>query len=142
MINVNLAKLNAKDKMLIAKAVADIATTIYKSNNNFILNQIIANGTYDSKYGQFYKTHKNAKTIQEVIDAKYAQIEKLQNEIATLGTIADKSILIYTEATDTLCSKHYAEADSIAEDLLKDLYEDLGYSRLSKSASAISSKSK
>lgn len=142
MINVNLAKLNAKDKMLIAKAVADIAMAKYKENNNFILNQIIANGTYDSKYGQFYKTHKNAKTIAEVIDAKYAQIEKLKDEIATLGTIADKSMLVYTEATDTLYSKHYTEADNIAKDLLKDLYTDLGYNRLSKSASGIPNKSK
>ena len=53
MLNTNLSKLNAKDKMLIAKAVADIATAIYKDNNTFILNQVIANGKYDSNYGQF-----------------------------------------------------------------------------------------
>ena len=141
MTNVNLSKLNAKDKMLIAKAVADIANDIYKDNNNFILNQVLSNGTYDSDYGQFYKSHKNAKTIQDAIDSKKAQIEKLQNDIDLLEAHVDKS-MIYTEASDTLVSKHYSEADDIAKDLLKDLYINLGYNKLSKSASKAPSKSK
>lgn len=141
MANVNLSKLNAKDKMLIAKAVADIATAIYKDNNNFILTQVLTNGKYDSNYGQFTSRHTEAKTIQESIDSKKAQIEKLQNEIDLLEACVDKSV-VYTPATDTLCSKHYAEADNIAKDLLKDLYTDLGYNKLSKSASKVPSKVK
>lgn len=141
MSNVNLAKLNAKDKMLIAKAVADIATTIYKDNNNFILNQVLVNGKYDSNYGQFTKRHNEAKTIQEVIDSKKIALAKLQTEIAQLEAMEDKTA-IHTEATDTLCSKHYAEADEIAKELLSDLYDTMNYNRLSKSASKVASKSK
>lgn len=141
MTNTNLSKLNAKDKMLIAKAVADIATSIYKDNNNFILNQVIANGKHDSKYGQFTNRHNEAKTIQEVLNSKKANLEKLQAEITQLEALEDKSA-IYTEASNTLVSKHYAEADNIAKELLQDLYETMDYNKLSKSASKVPSKNK
>ena len=66
---------------------------------------------------------------------------KLQAEIAQLEAMEDKTA-IHTEATDTLCSKHYAEADEIAKELLSDLYDTMNYNRLSKSASKVASKSK
>lgn len=141
MSNTNISNLNAKDKMLIAKAVADIATSIYKDNNNFILNQVLENGRYDSNYGQFTNRHNEAKTIQEVIDSKKASLVKLQAEIAQLEAVEDKTT-IYAEATDVLTSKHYAEADNIAKELLKDLYSNMSYNKLSKSASNTPSKSR
>lgn len=131
MMQVDITKLQPKDKMLIAKAVADIALAKYKDNNNFILNQIIANGRYDSIYGQFTKKHVDAKTVQEVINSKKDSLAKLQDEIAQLEALEDKTA-IYTEATDTLVCKHHVEADDIARDLLKELYTDLGYNRLTK----------
>lgn len=136
---VNMKNLNAKDKMLIAKAVADIANDIYKANNTFVLNQVVANGRHDSVYGQFTNRHNNVKTIQDVLDSKKASLATLQAEIEKLEAIEDKSA-IHTEASNTLVCKHYAEADNIAKELLQDLYTDLGYNRLSKSASKAASK--
>jgi len=129
---INMKKLQPKDKMLVVKAVADIAKTIYSNNTTFVLNYILEKGEYNSEFGKFYNSHSNAKTVQDVIDSKKAQIKKLQNEIAVLKTIEDKNITIYADASDTLCSKHSSVADDIAKQLLADLYEDLGYNKLVK----------
>ena len=127
-----LKKLQPKDKMLVVKAVADIAKTIYSNNTTFVLNYILEKGEYNSEFGKFYNSHSDAKTVQDVINSKKAQIKKLQNEIAVLKTIEDKNITIYTEASDTLYSKHSSVADDIAKQLLADLYKDLGYNKLVK----------
>lgn len=129
---INMKKLQPKDKMLVVKAVADIAKTIYSNNTTFVLNYILEKGEYNSEFGKFYNSHSDAKTVQDIIDNKKAQIKKLQNEIAVLKTIEDKNITIYADASDTLHSKHSSVADDIAKQLLADLYEDLGYNKLVK----------
>ena len=132
----NLKNLDTKEKMLIVKAVIDIATKIYKDNTDFILNQVLktTDNQIANDFGMFYKSTTKAKTIQDVIDSKYKQIEKLQDEIATLGTYADKTA-IYTDETNKLMSKHSMQADNIAIDLLQELLDNLDSKRLNKSVS-------
>jgi len=133
MQKINLKSLNAKDKMLIAKAVADIALETYKSNSNFILNQILAKDKYVSDFGQFYKSTNSAKTVKEVLDKKQQDLEKLQKEIAELEKL-DKTAQ-YTEKKDILNSKHSAIADKIAQTLLQELFANLDNKKLDKALS-------
>ena len=129
----NLRNLTTKDKMLIAKAVADIATEIYKSQNSFILNQINKNGKYESEFGQFWKQTTEAKTVEEILNKKKEDLEKLQNEIAKLETLNKADM--YTEERVVLYSKHTEEADLEAKALLEDLLANLESKRLDKAAS-------
>ena len=132
MKNINLKSLSTKDKMLIAKAIADISTDIYKSQNEFILNQIIKNGKYISEFGQFYKSETTAKTVAEVLSKKQESLIKLQNEIAELEKL-DKSML-YTENKIILNSKHTDVANNIAKELLQDIYVSIDSKRLNKAS--------
>lgn len=132
----DISKLNSKDKMLIAKALTDIATTIYKDNTDFILNQILKSGNYDSDYGKFFTQTNKAKTIQEVINDDKAKIEKLQEEINELEKLPFKEA-IHKEETTILKSKHSTLADNIATEILKDIIADFDSKRLMKSASKV-----
>ena len=136
MENINIKNLEHKDKMLVMKAISNIADTIYKENTQFILNQLIKNGTgYKSTkdLGKFWKSVTcKPKTVQQVIDEKYAQVEKLQNEIKQLETITDKTA-IQIEGKPKLMSKTTATATDIAKDLLKDLLENLDSKTLNNS---------
>lgn len=133
----NLSNLNTKDKMLILKAIIDKGQNAYKSNTQFVINQLVKNGeNYSSDYGMFWTKTTKAKTVQEVIDENYEKIKKLQDEIATLGTIADKSTIV-KEETITLMSKHSAEADSIADELLEGITDTLDSKRITKAASKV-----
>ena len=132
----NVSNLNAKDKMLIAKAIADIATSIYKDNTEFVLNQIIKNGNYESEFGQFSKRTTSGKTVQQVINDNNEKIAKLQAENAILNAEKDKNALVKEEST-MLVSKHYANADDIATDLLQDILTTLDSKKLIKSAQKV-----
>lgn len=132
MKNINLKNLSTKDKMIIAKAIADISTDIYKSQNEFILNQIIKNGKYVSEFGQFYKSETTAKTVAEVLNKKQESLLKLQKEIAELEKL-DKDMLC-TESKITLNSKHTEVADTIAKKLLQDIYSSIDSKRLNKAS--------
>lgn len=134
MQNLNLRNLSTKDKMLITKALTDIANAIYKDNTTFILNQIIKNGNYESDFGKFYTQTNQAKTIQEIINANEKKIKELQEENATLEKYEDKTV-IAKEETIILKSKHSETADDIAMQLLQDIIANLDSKRLSKSAS-------
>ena len=136
---INLKNLNTKDKLLIAKALTDIATAIYKDNTDFILNQILKTDdkSYQSDYGMFWKQTNKAKTVQDLINANDKKIAELQEENKTLGTYADKTTIIKEETT-ILKSKHTALADEIALELLQ--IADLDSKRLNKSASKIKNK--
>jgi len=130
----NIQKLNTKDKMLIVKALIDIATKIKKDNDTFIINQLIKNGNYDSNYGKFYTQTIPAKTIQEVIDTNNAKIKKLQEENNELEKQTDKTA-IAKDKTIRLMSKHSQQADNIANEILKTIIDNLDSRRLEKSAS-------
>ena len=132
----DIKNLNSKDKMLIAKALTDIATAIYKDNTDFILNQILKNGNYDSDYGKFFTQTNKAKTIQEVIDDNKDKIEKLQEETDELEKLPFKQA-IYKEKTIILKSKHSTLADNIATEILQDIIADFESKRLMKSASKV-----
>ena len=131
----NLSNLNTKDKILILKAIIDKGQNVYKNNTDFILNQVMKNGeNYSSDYGMFWTKTTKAKTVQEVIDENYEKIKKLQDEIATLGAIADKTT-IAKEETIALISKHSTDADNIANEILAGVIDTLDSKRLAKSAS-------
>lgn len=135
MKNLNLKNLSIKDKVLLAKAVADIANDIYKSQNSYILNQIIKDGNYESEndLGKFWKQTIEAKSVKEVLSKKKQDLEKLQNEIKDLETQDENAII--TETKITLYSKHTEVADEIAKELLQDLIANLDSKRLNKAAS-------
>ena len=136
MEKVNIKDLKHKDKMLIMKAISNVADTIYKENTTFILNQLIkSEKDYESRkdLGKFWKSVTcKPKTVQQVIDEKYTQIEKLQNEIKQLETITDKTT-IQVEGKPKLMSKTTTTSIDIAKDLLKDLLENLDSKTLNKS---------
>lgn len=129
----NLRNLSTKDKMIIAKAIADISMDIYKSQNTFILNQIIKQGNHESEFGKFWTETKGMKTVEETLKKKLEELEKLQNEIETLKSLNKDAI--YTEAKVTLYSKHTEKADEIAKELLQDLVANLDSKRLNNAAS-------
>lgn len=129
----NIKNLNSKDKMLIMKALIDIATTIYKDNTEYILNQILKNGNYDSDYGKFFTQTIKAKTIQEVIDDNKTKIEKLQEEINELEKLPFKQA-IHKNENIILKSKHSTLTDNIANEILQDIITDFESKRLMKSA--------
>lgn len=135
MENIDITKLKAKDKMLIAKAIADIAQDIYDSNKQFILNQIMKSGKYSSDFGQFSIEAISKKTIQETIDSNKEKIRKLQEENEQLEKIADKTARINNNVK--LMSKHTTLSDQIAIMHLQDIIKDLNNARLTKAANAI-----
>jgi hypothetical protein len=137
MVNEEIKNLNTKDKMLIAKALTDLATEIYKDNTEFILNQVLkTDNTYDSKYGKFWTRKNNAKTVQDIIEDNEKKIAKLQEDNKLLAM--QKPTTIYKETSITLMSKHSQVADNIAIEMLKDIMNNLDSKRLEKSASKIS----
>lgn len=129
----NLRNLSTKDKMIIAKAIADISMDIYKSQNAFILNQIIKQGKYESKFGKFWTETKEAKTVAEILAKKQEDLEKLQKEIEALKLL-DKDMQV-VDTKVTLYSKHTEEADEIAKELLQGLVANLDSKRLNNAAS-------
>lgn len=133
---VSVKNLSTKDKMIIVKAIKDLTDKIYKDNTEFVLNQVLKNGNYESNYGQFYKKTTNAKTIQDTIEDTKAKIAKLQEELTQLEAIEDKTA-IAKDASTTLMSKHTQVADNIAIEILQDIISDLDSKRLGKSASKI-----
>jgi hypothetical protein len=141
MVNEEIKNLNTKDKMLIAKALTDLATEIYKDNTEFILNQVLkTDSTYDSKYGKFWTRKNNAKTVQDIIEDNEKKIAKLQEDNKLLAM--QKPTTIYKETSITLMSKHSQIADNIAIEILQDIMNNLDSKRLEKSASKISKATK
>lgn len=139
---VNVSNINAKDKLLIAKALIDIATDLYKDNTDFVLNQILKNEEmYKSEYGAFWKQVNASKTIAETIEDNKSKIAKLQKEIEILSTYEDKSAKI-KEETIVLKSRHSEVADKIAIEMLQDIAEDLQSKKLQKSATKVANTNK
>jgi hypothetical protein len=130
----NIEKLDTKEKILIIKAISEITTNAYNSNKQFILNQVMKkeNKQIRNDYGLFSKRTNKAKTVQDLINSKYAQIAKLQDEIATLGTYKDKTQIVQEENT-TLVSSYTALAEDTAKTIVIDLIKDLQSKRLEKS---------
>jgi len=138
----NISNLNAKDKLLIAKALIDIATDLYKDNTDFVLNQILRNEEmYKSEYGAFWKQVNTAKTIAETIEDNKKKIVKLQEEIVMLEKAEDKSAKV-KEETIVLKSRHSEIADKIAIEMLQDIAEDLQSKKLQKSATKVANANK
>ena len=139
---VNISNLNAKDKLLIAKALVDIATDLYKDNTDFVLNQILRNEEmYKSEYGAFWKQINTAKTIEETIEDNKKKIVKLQEEIVMLEKAEDKSAKV-KEETIVLKSRHSEVADKIAIEMLQDIAEDLQSKKLQKSVTKVANTNK
>ncbi len=121
----DIKNLNAKDKMIIANAIAKTADTIYKDSNTFVFNYLITKDiNYKSDLGIFY-TSKNTTetTVEETIAKKQEAIEKLQNEVKELQKL-DKSS-IYVEDSYKLNCKPSKEAYDIATKLLQDLLQNI-----------------
>ena len=131
----NVKNLNAKDKLLVAKALADIANDLYKDNTDFVLNQILRNEEmYKSEYGAFWKQVNTSKTIAETIEDNKKKNAKLLEENATLEKAEDKSAKV-KEETIILKSRHSETADNIAIEILQDIAEDLQSIKLQRSVS-------
>ena len=128
---IDIRSLSTKDKMIIAKAIADIANEIYKSQNEFILNQIIKNGKHESQYGKFWIQTTEAKTVEETLKKKQQDLEKLQKEIKALKLL-DKNMQV-ADTKVALYSKHTDIADDIAKALLQDIYVNIDSKRLNNS---------
>ena len=111
-----IKNLNYKDSILLLKTIIDLTKELYDNNNTNILNSIIKNGTYKSDYGKFYTKTTKSKTINDIIDAKTKQLEKLQNEIDLLKMQNLNSI--YTKENVILNSKHSKLADEIVKNYL------------------------
>lgn len=138
MKNLDFNKLNAKEKLLILKALYEIATNIYKDNSQFVLNQVLKNEENQIKndFGLFSKRVNKAKTVQDVIDANKKKIEELKEENEKLNAYEDKSVIAKEESI-VLIAKYSELANDVALDILQDVIKDFNSKRLEKSASKV-----
>lgn len=140
MKNTNFKNLDTNEKMLIIKALVDLAKGIYDDNKIYILNKV---SKQDSKqirndYGLFSIRNISAKTVNDVIIANNDKIAKLQEENRQLEKL--NRISIVEEASTTLVSKTSKLASDIALDLLEDLIAEFHLKRLEKSASKVANR--
>ena len=140
MVNVNLKNLNAKEKMLITKALSDITTEIYKDNKTYILSQVLKqdNKQIRNDYGLFSTRNISAKTVNDIIIANNEKITKLQEENKQLEKL-NKSVIV-EEASTTLISKTSELSNEVALILLEEVITEFQSKRLEKSASKVANK--
>ena len=140
MVNVNFKNLNAKEKMLIIKALSDITTEIYKDNKTYILSQVLKqdNKQIRNDYGLFSTRNISAKTVNDIIISNNEKIAKLQEENKQLEKL-NKSTIV-EEASTTLISKTSELSNEIALILLKEVITEFNLKRLEKSASKVANR--
>ena len=140
MVNVNFKNLNAKEKILIIKALSDITTEIYKDNKTYILSQVLKqdNKQIRNDYGLFSTRNISAKTVNDIIISNNEKIAKLQEENKQLEKL-NKSTIV-EEASTTLISKTSELSNEIALILLKEVITEFNLKRLEKSASKVANR--
>lgn len=135
MKKLEISKLDAKEKMLILKAILEEGKKVYSDNTVFVLNQVLKteNKQIENNMGLFYKSQNKAKTVQDIIDSKNKKIAELKEEVKALNdTYEDKTAIVTYESYD-LRSKYNTTAEEIAKEILQDVINDLCSKRLDKS---------
>lgn len=126
-----------KNDLLVVKAIFDMVKEIYDTNKMQVLNELLASDKpYKSTYGKFYtQINTNKMTAQELIIDRQKKIEKLQEEIKELQKHDKNEVM--QEETYKLMSKHDKDADTQAEQLLKDLLKQFNSAKIQKAQKII-----
>ena len=128
-----------KDAFMILKAIEKTCKDIYDSKSEIIVKQLenTTEKQYRSEYGLFNLKNNAEKTIKEYTEEEKAKVEELKAQIAILQAQIDKlgTEKVVKESYNSLVYRKNGNAETEANELLKDLINTIGNATMIKAAS-------
>lgn len=132
-------KYTFKDAFMILKAIEKTCKDIYDSKSEIIVKQLenTTEKQYRSEYGLFNLKTNAEKTIKEYTEEEKAKVEELKAQIAILQAQIDKlgTEKVVKESYNSLVYRKNGNAETEANELLKDLIDTIGNATMIKAAS-------